>query len=108
MNQAKAKGSLEQPKPERAGVTSQPTADPLVEVTVRYFAALKEQAGRDAEWVTGASPDARVLYAQLKKRYQFDLEMEQVRIAIDGAFARPETPLRSGQEIAFLPPVSGG
>jgi molybdopterin synthase sulfur carrier subunit len=31
-----------------------------------------------------------------------------VRVAINQAFASPTTPLRPGDELAFLPPITGG
>jgi len=31
-----------------------------------------------------------------------------VRAAVNQVFARPETPVRAGDEIAFFPPVTGG
>ena len=31
-----------------------------------------------------------------------------IRVAINRAFAAPDTPLADGDELAFLPPISGG
>ena len=33
---------------------------------------------------------------------------EGIRVAINQAFAAPDTPLADGDELAFLPPISGG
>jgi molybdopterin converting factor small subunit len=31
-----------------------------------------------------------------------------LRIAVDGEYARDDTPLREGAEVAVIPPVAGG
>jgi molybdopterin synthase sulfur carrier subunit len=76
-------------------------------VTVLYFASLREAAGRESEVVpTPASLEQ--LYDQLRARHGFALAREKLRVAVDGAFAAWESPVRDGAEIAFIPPVSGG
>ncbi|MCX7032847.1 MAG: molybdopterin converting factor subunit 1 [Arenimonas sp.] len=76
-------------------------------VTVLYFASLRDAAGVDRERLPlPASLDA--LYAELSSRHGFSLPAAKLRVAVDGAFARWDSPLHDGCEIAFIPPVSGG
>lgn len=76
-------------------------------VTVLYFASLRDAAGMDREqWPLPTSLEA--LYAELSLRHGFALPARKLRVAVDGAFARWDSPLRDGCEIAFIPPVSGG
>lgn len=75
---------------------------------VLYFASLRDAAGRDAEQIESAHADARALYADLRARHGIALPAERVRIAINGEFAPWDRALADGDEIAFLPPVSGG
>ena len=75
---------------------------------MRYFASLRETAGTSAETVETSAPDLAALYAELQVRHSFALPVERLRAALDGAFARWDTPLREGADVAFLPPVSGG
>ncbi|MCZ2413689.1 MAG: MoaD/ThiS family protein, partial [Burkholderiales bacterium] len=35
-------------------------------------------------------------------------EGRAIRVSIDQAMARPDTPVGSGAEVAFFPPVTGG
>ena len=77
-------------------------------VRVLYFASLRDAAGVDQETVAGDVGDLRALYANLQQRHGFALPVERVRVAVDGAFARWEDPVRDGSEVAFIPPVSGG
>lgn len=80
----------------------------MTDVHLLYFASLRDAAGQGEEiWSTGAA-DLRALYAELQMRHGFALPVEQLRVAVDGAFARWSDPVRAGSEIAFIPPVSGG
>ena len=78
-------------------------------ITLRYFASLRDAAGCADERIDGeetATP--RTLYAQAAERYGFALPPERLRVAVNGDFADAGTALRDGDEVAFLPPVSGG
>lgn len=75
---------------------------------VLYFAALRDRAGTDAEQVDSRALDARDLYAELCVRHGFAIAEARLRVAINGAFAPWEQQLREGDEVVFIPPVSGG
>ena len=79
----------------------------MSQVTVLYFASLRDAAGVASETVE-AAVDLRALYEQLRTRHGFALPQERLRVAVDGAFARWDDAVRPGSEIAFIPPVSGG
>ena len=70
-------------------------------ITILYFAALREQAGKEQE--TPAE-----LYAELQAAYAFDLPQERLRAAVNHAFCDWQTALTDGDTVAFIPPVSGG
>jgi molybdopterin synthase sulfur carrier subunit len=75
---------------------------------VLYFASLRDRAGTDAEQVDSRAGDARGLYAELRARHGFAMAQERLRVAINGAFAPWEQRLHDGDEVVFIPPVSGG
>ena len=75
---------------------------------ILYFASLRDAAGCDSEEFAAATTDAGALYEQLRQRHGFTLGHERLRVAINGEFARWDCVLAEGDEIAFLPPVSGG
>ena len=50
--------------------------------------------------------DAARLLAERDERLAHLLA--RTRVAVGAEFARPETPLSEGDEVAFLPPMSGG
>lgn len=75
---------------------------------VLYFASMRDQAGVDAEQVATGASDARGLYAELRARHGFTLDPARLRVAVNGAFAGWERALCDGDEVVFMPPVSGG
>jgi molybdopterin converting factor subunit 1 len=81
-----------------------------VRVTVRLFARLRELAGReswDIEMPAGATAaDAwAVIAADTPSLAPFD---RAISVAVNASFARMSRPLAEGDDVAFLPPVSGG
>jgi molybdopterin synthase sulfur carrier subunit len=79
-----------------------------VNLRVLYFASMRDLAGVDAEEVATDAIDAHGLYAELRALHGFVLDPARLRVAINGAFAAWEEALRDGDEIVFMPPVSGG
>ncbi len=85
-----------------------------MKVTVRYFASLKEQLGKDSEELELPSGVSTVagLRAHLKARggaYEEMLsEKRLVRAAVNQDMAKPGAAVKAGDEIAFFPPVTGG
>lgn len=75
---------------------------------ILYFASLRDAAGRESEECVAVTADARTLYAQLCQQHGFALGHERLRMAVNGEFAGWDRVLADGDEIAFLPPVSGG
>jgi molybdopterin synthase sulfur carrier subunit len=75
---------------------------------VLYFASLRDAAGCDEEQVSSAATDAGALFAELRDRHGFRLAKDRLRVAVNGDFAAWERLLCDGDEIVFLPPVSGG
>ena len=76
--------------------------------TLLYFASLRDAAGCAREDIASAAQDPRALYAEAVARHGFAMPLERLRVAVNGAFADPGCALREGDEVAFLPPVSGG
>ena len=80
-------------------------------VRVKLFAMLRERAGSesvDLELAEGATvADAR---AQLRRREDLGALVERlpVRMAVNRTYADDETALSPGDELALVPPVSGG
>ena len=83
-------------------------------VKIRYFASVREKLGRDAEEIELPSQVTTVarLRAHLRARggaWEAALgESRLVRAAVNLDMVEPGAPIRSGDEVAFFPPVTGG
>jgi len=77
-------------------------------ITVLYFASLRDAAGVEQESCDTEATDLAALYAELAARHGFNLPRAQLRVAVDGAFAQWDWPLREASTVALIPPVSGG
>jgi molybdopterin synthase sulfur carrier subunit len=83
-------------------------------VNVLYFASLRQQIGVGAEEVAPPPAVATVgqLMEWLKTRSPRHAEafanLAAGRCAVNQDYARPEDPVRPGDEVAFFPPVTGG
>ncbi|OUJ05105.1 molybdopterin converting factor subunit 1 [Acetobacter malorum] len=84
------------------------------DVTIFYFAALREQMGRERETVHLPAPSVTVetLIAQLRQK---DAGMDEVfaaspriRVAINQTLATFQDTVKPGDELAFFPPMTGG
>jgi len=84
------------------------SADKGKEITLQYFAVLREQRGlaRERRWTEARTP--RQLYQEIQREFGFSLPVEALRVAINQEFRDMETLLSAGDELAFIPPVSGG
>lgn len=77
-------------------------------VRVRYFAALREQAGCAEETIATDSRTAGALYEELRTRHGFTLSARRLKVAINDDIAGWDAPLAAGDQVAFIPPFAGG
>jgi molybdopterin-guanine dinucleotide biosynthesis protein A len=75
---------------------------------VRYFAVLREQAGRSTEELETQATTPRELYEELRRRRGLTLAPEFLRVAVNDEFGDWRSPLADGDTVVFLPPVAGG
>ncbi|HET9835950.1 MAG TPA: MoaD/ThiS family protein [Rhodanobacteraceae bacterium] len=73
-----------------------------------YFASLADSAGCSEEAVASDARDAHALYVELAARHGFDFTSARLRVAVNGTFTDWDHALDDGDEVVFLPPVSGG
>lgn len=79
-------------------------------IQVRLFAALREEAGTSA-LALELPDDATVEDAvnALAARYPpFKRRIASLAYAVNQSYAKPHTILKEGDELALIPPVSGG
>ena len=79
-----------------------------MKVKLLYFASLADRAGCSGETRETAVTELRDLYAEVARAHAFTFAPERLRVAVNGALTGWERPLADGDEVVFLPPVSGG
>jgi molybdopterin synthase sulfur carrier subunit len=91
-------------------------------ILVRLFAGLREQAGWGERHMPLRPDEPSPTPAELWRRLALGAGTAgsaatatgsgelppSIRVAVNQAFASPDTPLSPGDEVAFLPPTSGG
>ena len=77
-------------------------------VTVRLFASLRELAGSSRVDAEGATVGEVVAALSVRFGERFAGVVRVGSVVVDGERADASTPLAEGQELALLPPVSGG
>ena len=81
----------------------------MSQVSVRYFAVLKEYAKVSEEKVNLESGDTgAALYLRLAEKYGFPLSLHDVRLAVSDSFVEMDRELVSGEDVVFIQPVAGG
>jgi len=79
-----------------------------IQVTLRCFAAVRDVVGTDTMDVTvDAGTTAQGLLEKLGESHPKLLRVS-VAFAVNRDYARPDSVLADGDEVAFIPPISGG
>ncbi len=76
--------------------------------TLRLFAQAREAAGRSRDVVDGATVGEVLRAAVARYGEEFAAVLATCRVWVNGDQADPSTAVGDGDEVAVLPPVSGG
>ena len=80
-----------------------------MKVRLLFFAVLRDIAGTgERELAIEAGATALDVWQSLQKQYAKLAGYTHPMVAINESYAAPETILRDGDELAFIPPVAGG
>lgn len=82
-------------------------------ITIKFFASLREALDIDQLDLPdcGGAETVAQLQARLCSRgdqWKAAFSSGQILAAVNQVMARPDQPLREGDEVAFFPPVTGG
>ena len=79
-------------------------------IHVRLFALLKDRAGTDR--IELDLPEKSTIASAVEQvRHRFPAladHLNHIAFALNLAYTQPNTPLQDGDELALIPPVSGG
>ena len=83
---------------------------PSMTVRLLFFAVLRDIAGTgERELALSEGTTARDVWQSLRGQHaELSDYTQPPMIAINETYATPETVLRDGDELAFIPPVAGG
>ena len=83
---------------------------PAMKVRLLFFAVLRDIAGTDMrELAVDEGTTARDVWQSLRNEFAKLADYTPPpMIAVNESYADPETILRDGDELAFIPPVAGG
>lgn len=81
-------------------------------IAVRYFASIREAMGTSSEDISTHATTVGALREELRARSTAAAEAlaegRAVRMALNQDMCSGDAALRSGDEVAFFPPVTGG
>jgi len=75
---------------------------------VRLFASMREAAGRSHDEVPGATVGEVLDGAIARYGTDFEQLLARCRVWVNGEQVPPDSPVTDDDEVAVLPPVSGG
>ncbi|MDE1922422.1 MAG: NTP transferase domain-containing protein [Gammaproteobacteria bacterium] len=93
---------------EARAILDAPAGTARMQITIQYYALMREQAGRSDEVVDTRAATPADLYEELCRRHPFTLERSLVKVAVNGEFRDWTHTLASGDSVVFIPPVAGG
>ena len=74
-------------------------------ITVKYFASLREQLGKSEEMIILSES---VPVATIWQNVSGSSETENILMAINMEYVKSDAIVKEGDEVAFFPPVTGG
>ena len=80
-------------------------------ITIKLFAILKDRAGRDELQVRFNGNTAADLLRQVSQEYPAlsdILSTGRIMVSVNHEFVRQDAPVKDGDEVALMPPFSGG
>ena len=80
-----------------------------MKVKVRYFASLREQAGKSQEDIEIESgKNLKDIYQELSLRYGFTLLPQEIKYSVNNDYVDQIIQLNENDVVVFIPPVAGG
>jgi len=80
-------------------------------ITVKLFAIIKDRAGRDELKIAAAGSTVADLLGRIAREYPALSEIlrpGRVVVSVNHEFVKQDVPVRDGDEVALMPPFSGG
>ena len=79
-----------------------------MKLVVKYFAAMREQAGLSEEVIETQAQTPEELLNELVAKHGFDLSTKHLKVAINEEYESFTMKLSENDTVVFIPPVAGG
>jgi molybdopterin converting factor subunit 1 len=79
-----------------------------MKLTVKYFAALRDERGLDEEVLEIEVQTPKELYEWLQQKHDLSLCRSKLKVALNDEFADWGDQLCANDVVVFIPPVAGG
>lgn len=77
-------------------------------INIKYFAALRESAGKSSEVISIDAKSVEEVYNHLNELYSFSVDRHHLKVAINEEYADFSDSISEGDTLVFIPPVAGG
>jgi molybdopterin converting factor subunit 1 len=78
------------------------------EIKLIYFAKIRQLTGKNQETMLTDAANAREVYLELQKKYDFNFPEKYLKVAINEEYSSFDAILNPGDTLVFIPPVAGG
>ena len=80
-----------------------------MKINVRYFASLREKAGKSQEEILiEEGTNLENIYLDLSEQYGFTLSSKEIKFSVNNEYVDFSAKLNENDVIVFIPPVAGG
>ncbi len=79
-----------------------------MKIEIKYYASLREATNLNSESLETNSKTALQLFEELDKKYNFQIETSNLKVAINEEYSEFSDNLKDGDIVVFIPPVAGG
>ena len=79
-----------------------------MKIKIKYYASLREQAGKSQEIIESSHTNPRGIYEELKMKYNFSLSVDELQVAVNDNYEDFDHELSDSDSLVFIPPVAGG
>jgi len=78
-------------------------------ITVKYFASLREQLGKSEEiLILSDEISIAEVWQNVSASISGNIESENILMTINMEYVKSDALVKTGDEVAFFPPVTGG
>ena len=76
--------------------------------SIQYFGLLVDRRGLADEIIHTTATTPAAIYQEIDSQHALGMLLRDLRAVVNDEFAPSDQPLKDGDRIAFLPPMSGG